>query len=207
MEFDTLSNEGAPKELTRLLDQNRNSRIMLVGGETIQRAMQIVLYQKIAVQDKGVKEIWLADERITNNISLRNASALRRILPPNYFLKESYTSKKPWISQKLFDKWDSKFLKPELLDFAIFTMGSDGHVASILDAPLDKNGMNIQLLRLPTESYWRVSINSEYISKIKEKMLLIQKCRLDKFKMLYESKTFYGDILRYFTKSEIRILP
>jgi len=203
MGFPLPKNKVSPEDIFDLLNRSEGSKILMVGGKSIEKWILSTLSTMTFAPNTGTKEVWLADERITKDTSLRNETSLRRILPPQFILKDFYSPKTSVISSNLFDEWDSNFLKLEILDLAIFAMGRDGHIASLLDVAATKVGKNIQILKIPTEPFWRVSVTLDYVDRVKEKVLLVQNNRLDKFRELYESNSYYGMVLQKFSKSEI----
>ena len=203
MGFPLPKNKCSPEDIFNLLNRSEGSKILMVGGKTIEKWILSTLSTMTFAPNTGTKEVWLADERMTKDTSLRNETSLRRILPPRFILQDFYSPQSSVISSNLFDEWDSNFLTLEMVDLAIFAMGRDGHIASLLDVAATKVGKNIQILKIPTEPFWRVSVTLDYVDRVKEKVLLVQNNRLDKFRELYESNSYYGLVLQKFSKSEI----
>ena len=203
MGFPLPKNKCSPEDIFNLLNRSEGSKILMVGGKTIEKWILSTLSTMTFAPNTGTKEVWLADERMTKDTSLRNETSLRRILPPRFILKDFYSPKSSVISSNLFDEWDSNFLTLEMVDLAIFAMGRDGHIASLLDVAATKVGKNIQILKIPTEPFWRVSVTLDYVDRLKEKVLLVQNNRLDKFRELYESNSYYGLVLQKFSNYEI----
>ena len=159
-------------EVITLLKKKKKVNVMITGGKSIKKFYN---YINSKIEKKILKKInfFLSDERVFENDLDTNFFFVKKNLFKGYKRKEfnfkSFFKKDKDLIENL-NYFDSILPK---IDIAIFSYGSDGHIASLfpgLDPQIKRK--NVCFVYNKNNKYkFRISITLDFLAKVKNKFL------------------------------------
>lgn len=155
-----------------LKDFYKSKNILISGGSTLDYFLKFLSKKKKTYK----KNLILFDERITGNKKKRNFYKINKYLiqkaifkSKNFFNFENLSEKIENEKIKLIQEKLEKIPKPDL---ALIGVGNDGHIGSIFPLP-KKKYRNFVVCRRKSEKFDRISLNFNYIKKIKKIIIIL----------------------------------
>lgn len=155
-----------------ICDFNKENKILISGGSTFEFFLKHLKKKKKLIS----KDIILFDERITKIKKKRNFYNIYKFLIQNKILKrknffdfEYLKNNKDFNKIDLIKKRIICYPKPRL---ALIGVGNDGHIGSIFPK-IEKSFKNFLISKKKGEKFKRISLNMNYIKKIKKIIIVI----------------------------------
>ena len=161
------------------ITKRKSNYVLISGGKTFDQLYKAIIIQKI---DLSKITFIICDERIVSpNSKQSNYNSFYKkflnkmlkknrpsiiLLPKNYHLIKK---------ELLCEKFIKEIPSPSKISLSILGIGSDGHIASIFDKNVSILYQNkyLQVSKKKNEVFNRISLNFDYLSKIKRKYLVI----------------------------------
>jgi 6-phosphogluconolactonase/glucosamine-6-phosphate isomerase/deaminase len=160
--------------------------IIVTGGRSVNFFLKEIL-KKISLKEKNKINLFLSDERISDNIKDTNSNKIRYLVKKkniNFYKIDNYS--KNLISET---KKYSNLLNRNI-DIAFLSLGENYHIASLFfDFPIIFQSKYAALTYSDKFKFLRISINQRLISKTKKIFLFINgKNRLKDFHFMLKKK-------------------
>lgn len=179
-----------------LKDFQSSKNLLISGGTTFD-----YFYQK-SVRDKILKKnkkILLFDERIANQ-KKRNSAKLNRSLINNKIIsRKNFFNyiEIDHISKNTLKNLEKKLKNFKIPDTALIGVGNDGHIGSIFNKYKISSSKNFVISKKTNETFARISLNLNYIKRIKKIILVItEKKKKNILKKIISNKNFNLPVIR-----------
>ena len=155
-----------------LKDFQSSKNLLISGGTTFD-----YFYSK-SIKDKTFKKdkkIILFDERISSK-KKRNSEKLNRNLVNNkIIIKKNFFNYMEInrISKNTLKNLEKRLISFQIPDTALIGVGDDGHIGSIFNKYKINSSKHFVLSKKEDETFTRISLNLDYIKKIKKIILVI----------------------------------
>ena len=153
-------------------DFYRNKTILISGGNTFNFFLKYLYKKNKVIQ----KKLILFDERISKIKKNRNFNKINKFLikskilkKENFFSFEYLKNTNDLKKKNLIYKKIIKYPKPNL---ALVGVGNDGHIGSIFPKTIVKY-KNFVISKKKNENFRRISLNIDYIKKVKKIVIVI----------------------------------
>ena len=164
-----------PKKIENFIKKKvlkKKINIILTGGKSAKNFYKY-FKNKNFLENSSVN-IFLSDERITNNKKYLNSELIKKYFSKKknvkIFLPKIQSVR--WNQYKTIETYND--LIPKKIDVSILALGVGGHIASIFKDNLNKNSnKNIIFTKSTYAPYRRISISEKVIKNIKINIILV----------------------------------